>query len=104
MGVPVITLRGKTHGARLSASILNAADVTELIANTSMDYVKKAVKLNQRRELLIAYHQRLREHVKNSALMDGRKYIRELERLYRAAWKDYCRSALEKKFSSTFQL
>lgn len=102
MGVPVITLRGKTHGARLSASILNAADVTELIANTPMDYVKKAVKLNQRRELTAAYHQRLREHVKNSALMDGRKYIRELERLYRAAWEDYCRSVLEKKFSSTF--
>lgn len=104
MGVPVITLRGKTHGARLGASILNAADVTELIANTSMDYVKKAVKLNQRREILIAYHQRLREHVKNSALMGGQRYIREVEKLYRAAWKDYCRSIMERKFNSTFQI
>mgnify|MGYP002624234309 CR=1 FL=1 len=104
MGVPVITLRGKTHGSRLGASILNAADVSELIAQSPMDYVKKAVRLNQRRELTAAYHSRLREHVKNSALMDGQKYIRELEKLYRAAWKDYCRSLLEKNFSSTFQI
>lgn len=104
MGVPVITLRGKTHGSRLGASILNAADVTELIAHSPMDYVKKAVQLNRRRELLMAYHSRLREHVKNSDLMDAQKYIRELEKIYRAVWKEYCRSVQEKKFNSTFQI
>lgn len=104
MGVPVITLRGKTHGSRLGASILNAADVTELIAHSPMDYVKKAIQLNRRRELLMAYHSRLREHVKNSDLMDAQKYIRELEKIYRAVWKEYCRSVQEKKFNSTFQI
>ena len=102
MGVPVITLRGKTHGSRLGASILSAADVKELIANSPMDYVKKAVRLSQRRELVAAYHVGLREHLKTSALMDGQLYMRELEQAYRAAWQDYCRASSHKKFNSAF--
>ena len=102
MGVPVITFRGKTHGARLSSSILTAADVKELIAASPMDYVKKAIQLSRRKELIAAYHVGLREHVKGSALMDKQKYLRELEKIYRAAWIDCCRAASNKKFNSTF--
>lgn len=83
MGVPVVTLRGKTHGSRFGASILNAADLPELIAQSPMDYVNKAVQLARRTELLAAYHVGLREHVKNSALMNSKRYIRELEKIYR---------------------
>ena len=101
MGVPVITFRGKTHGARLSASIMTAADITELIAFSPMDYVKKAIQLSRRKELIAAYHVGLREHIKNSPLMDEEKYIRELEKNYRAVWKDYCRSTYNKKFNPT---
>ncbi|MBR6711980.1 MAG: hypothetical protein IKI76_03190 [Selenomonadaceae bacterium] len=102
MGVPVITFRGKTHGARLSSSILAAADVKELITASPMDYVKKAIQLSRRKELIAAYHVGLREHVKYSALMDKQKYLRELEKTYRAVWIDCCRSASNKKFNSTF--
>ena len=83
MGVPVITFRGKTHGARLSASILAAADVKEMITHSPMDYVKKAIQLSRRKELIAAYHVGLREHVKASALMNSSNYMRELEKLYR---------------------
>lgn len=99
MGVPVVTFRGKTHGARISASILAAADVNELVAHSPMDYVNKAIQLSRRKELIAAYHVGLREHVKNSALMNGQKYIRELEKIYRAIWKDRCSSDSHKKFS-----
>ena len=83
MGVPVVTLRGKTHGARLGASILNAADLSELIAQSPMEYINKAVQLARRRELLIAYHVGLREHMQTSALMNSANYIRELEKIYK---------------------
>ncbi|MBR4643477.1 MAG: hypothetical protein IKO74_12300 [Selenomonadaceae bacterium] len=89
MGVPVITFRGKTHGARLGASIMTAADVAELIAFSPMDYVKKALQLSRRKELIAAYHVGLREHIKNSALMDSKKYIGELEKVYRKIWKEF---------------
>ena len=87
MGVPVITLRGKTHGSRLGASILTAADITELIAQSPMDYVNKAIQLSRRKELIAAYHVGLREHVKASALMDYKTYIRALEKIYRTIVK-----------------
>lgn len=90
MGVPVITLRGKSHGARFGASILNAADLSELIAGNSMDYVNKAVQLSRRKELLAAYRVGLREHMQDSALMNSQNYIRELERIYREVWKNFC--------------
>ena len=93
MGVPVITFRGKTHGARLGASILSAADVNELIAHSLMDYVKKAIQLSRRKELIAAYHVGLREHVKNSTLMDGKKYLGELEKIYRATWRSRCQGS-----------
>lgn len=89
MGVPVITFRGKTHGARLGASIMTATDVAELIAFSPMDYVKKALQLSRRKELIAAYHVGLREHIKNSALMDSKKYIGELEKVYRKIWKEF---------------
>ena len=97
MGVPVITFRGKTHGARLGASILNSADIKELIAASPMDYVRKAIQLSRRKELIAAYHVGLREHVKISALMDGQKYLGELEKIYRDVWKNFCRSASQRK-------
>ena len=83
MGVPVITIRGKTHGSRLGAAILTAADIKELITGNPMDYVRKAIRLSQRTELIAAYHVGLREHVKLSALMNSSEYMRELEKIYR---------------------
>ena len=84
MGVPVITLRGNYHGSNFGASILTAAGLPELIAENPDDYIKKAVELSQRHS---DYHKNLRERLKNSALMDGRKYLRELEKIYCEVYK-----------------
>lgn len=102
MGVPVLTLRGKTHGSRFSASILTAADMAELIAHSPMDYIKKAAQLARRKELVAAYHVGLREHMQKSALMDAERYIRGLEKIYRDVWRDYCRSAVQGNYKPTF--
>ena len=96
MGVPVVTLRGKSHGARYGASILTNADLKELIARNPMEYVKKAVQLGRRRELIAGYHAGLREHMLKSALMDSRQYMKEIEACYREAWKIYCQRPLKK--------
>ena len=82
MGVPVITQRGKVHASRISASILTAADCEELIATGSMDYIRKAIALARRKDLISAYHAGLREHLQKSALMNGEMFMRNLEKLY----------------------
>ena len=90
MGVPVISLRGKSHGSKFGESILTAADLHELIAKSPMDYIKKAVHMGSRKELIAGYHSGLREHLLKSPLMDAKKYMSELEKYYRAMWKKFC--------------
>ena len=90
MGVPVISLRGKTHGSKFGESILTAADLRELIAKNPMDYIKKAVHMGKHKELIAGYHSGLREHLLKSPLMDAKKYMSELEKYYRAVWKKFC--------------
>src|SRR5262249_17914221 len=45
MGVPVVTLRGDRHAARVGSSILTATGLPSLIAETSDDYVDIATRL-----------------------------------------------------------
>ena len=90
MGVPVIALRGKTHGSRYGASILTAAGVPELIAENLREYTGKAVQLAKNGMLLNRLHRELPEQVRNSRLMDGKGYMQELEEAYRQIWALYC--------------
>ena len=91
MGVPVVTLRGRTHGARFGASILTAAGLPELIAENEMEYVKIALGLARHPEHLALNRQRLRPHLEQSALMDGKRYMRGVERVYRELWRMFCK-------------
>lgn len=90
MGVPVIALRGKSHGSRYGASILTAAGVPELIAENLREYTGKAVQLAKNGMLLNRLHRELPELVRNSRLMDGKGYMQELEKSYRQIWGLYC--------------
>ena len=91
MGVPVIVLRGKSHGSRFGTSILTAADLHELIAINPMDYIKKAVRLGQQKAFIAGYHAGLREQLLKSKLMDSKNYMVELERCYREIWRKLCK-------------
>lgn len=90
MGVPVIVLRGRTHGSRYGATILTAAGVPELIADSLREYSAKAVQLAKNGVLLNRLHRELPELVKNSRLMDGRAYMQDLEEAYGKIWALYC--------------
>ena len=89
--------KGETSGydLDLGGAILTSADLSELIAKSSMDYIKKAVHLGRHKELTAAYHAGLREHLLQSKLMDGERYVREVEKCYREAWKIFCESMPE---------
>ena len=89
MGVPVVTLRGRTHGARFGASILESAGVPELVADSDMDYVKRAVQIASSPEVLGTFHARLRETMEQSPLMDGLAYMKGVEQAYYKIWAKY---------------
>lgn len=91
MGVPVVSLRGTTHGSRFGASILENAGVSELVAESEMEYVNKAVQIARTPSILAQFHAGLREALLHSRLMDSAGYMREIEQLYRQLWQLYCR-------------
>ena len=90
MGVPVISLKGSTHAARIGASILENAGLPELVAANGMEYVKKAARIAGSLQILVKFHGGLREVVRGSRLMDAKGYMKNVEALYRSLWEKYC--------------
>ena len=90
MGVPVVSIRGRSHGSRFGASILTNAGVRELLAENDINYVRRAVQLGNSPELIGAYHSGLRGNLLKSPLMDAANYMRELESAYRQTWQNFC--------------
>ena len=90
MGVPVISLKGTTHAARMGASILENAGLPELVAANGVEYVRKAARIAGSMPILVKFHGGLREVVKGSRLMDAKRYMKNVETLYRELWKEYC--------------
>ncbi len=86
MGLPVLTLAGKRHSARVGVSLLSQLGLTELIADSPEDYVQKAVALAEDRERLIALRAGIRERMQASSLLDHAGFTRKLEQAYREMW------------------
>ena len=87
MGVPVLTLAGEHHVARVSASILAHAGLPELIADTPADYVDRAAMLAADAVRLAAYRRDLRARLRAAPIMDHAGFARGVEDAYRAMWR-----------------
>jgi predicted O-linked N-acetylglucosamine transferase (SPINDLY family) len=90
MGVPVITLRGQRHSARMCASILTNAGMGEMIADTVEEYQSLAVRWSADPARLSALRAGLRERVSATALRDEAGVTREVEAAYRRLWRTWC--------------
>ncbi len=90
MGVPVVSLRGATHGSSYGATILENAGLPELVAANEIEYVRKAARIASSLPILEKFHSGLRAVVEHSRLMDGPAYMKDMETLYRRIWEEYC--------------
>jgi predicted O-linked N-acetylglucosamine transferase (SPINDLY family) len=93
MGVPVITLAGRTHAGRVGVSLLSALGLENLIAPTTDEYLALAVALAQDTARLTALRSILRDRMAQSSLCNGQKFASEVERVYRSIWRDWCATA-----------
>jgi hypothetical protein len=93
MGVPVITLAGGHHAARLGASLLDAAGHPEWVAESPDDLAAIAARLGADLEGLTGLRARLRDEVGGSALADVAGFTECLEDAYRAMWRAWCAEA-----------
>jgi predicted O-linked N-acetylglucosamine transferase (SPINDLY family)/ADP-heptose:LPS heptosyltransferase len=90
MGVPVVTLRGDRHAARVGASILAATGLASLIAETPDRYVAIATRLAGDLDTLAQLRAGMRELLRKSPLCDAAGFARRMERAYREAWQHWC--------------
>jgi predicted O-linked N-acetylglucosamine transferase (SPINDLY family) len=92
MGAPVITLPGEAFIGRHSLSHLTNVGLTETIADSSADYVERAVRLAADLPRLAELRAGLRERVASSSLGDGRRFAENLLGLLRDAWRNWVSS------------
>lgn len=87
MGVPVVTLTGDRHAARVGSSLLEAVGLPELVAADVDGYVAAAARLAGDVPALARLRAGLRERVRRSPLMDEPAFVRNLEAAYVAMWE-----------------
>lgn len=90
MGVPVLTLRGDRHSARLSASMLTHLGLGDWVAEGPEAFVARAVRWSADSSPLTPLRAGLRERMRRSPLCDGRLFARGLEEAYGALWRRRC--------------
>lgn len=92
-GVPLIAYRGNTFAARVSASVLTAAGLPELIVPSDAEYRDLAIRLATDRAMLAQLRARLAANRQAAPLFDSPRFARQLEAGYEAIWRR-CASGL----------
>jgi protein O-GlcNAc transferase len=93
MGVPVVTLRGDRHAARVGASLLSQIKLMDLIANSVDEYLEIAVALARNSERLSDLRRVLRPRMAASGLCDEPAFVRKMESASRMMWQHWCESS-----------
>ena len=89
MGVPVISLAGKTHAARVGVSLLSNVGLSDLVAASDEQYVQISVKLANDHERITNLRSTLRQRMEQSPLMDAPRYARDIETALRDMWRKW---------------
>jgi protein O-GlcNAc transferase len=93
MGVPVLTLMGDGHAARVSASLLTAVELPDWIAETPAAFAALAVAKAADLPALAGLRAGLRERMRASSLCDASAHARGVEAAYRALWWEKIRGS-----------
>jgi predicted O-linked N-acetylglucosamine transferase (SPINDLY family) len=92
MGVPVVTLRGRTAVGRAGVSLLSNAGLPQLIAQDADQYVQIARDLAADLPRLAQLRSTLRQQMEKSPLMDAPRFARNVESAYRQMWRQWCQT------------
>jgi predicted O-linked N-acetylglucosamine transferase (SPINDLY family) len=82
MGIPIVTLKGKSFASRVAASILHQFKLDELVMENKEDYKNKAIELYNHAEKLNRIKKKIINNIEKSLLFDAKKLTRDLEKIY----------------------
>ena len=82
VGLPVLTLSGRSFASRVCGSLVTAAGAPELVCRTHDDYIARAIALGRDQAQLTSIRARLRAGRDTCTLFDTPNLVRSLEALY----------------------
>jgi protein O-GlcNAc transferase len=85
-GLPVLTCAGRSFGARVAASVVSAAGLSELVTSSLEEYEALAVALAREPGRLTALRTMLTSNREALPLFDTPRFCRHLEAAYRRMW------------------
>ena len=91
-GVPVVTLKGNHFASRVSASLLTAIGLPELITHSPEEYEKLAIDLAYSPQKLLSVHYSLLSKRLSAPLFNTKLFVQNLEKLYLEIWEKYLSS------------
>jgi len=90
MGVPVVTLAGKTAIQRGGVSVLSNSGLPDLIAQSPAQYVEIATNLAANFDYLAKLRSLIRPTMQKSPITDARQFALDMEEAYRTMWQNWC--------------
>lgn len=94
MGVPVVSVVGEAHMARMGLSLLTHAGFAEWVAQSAEEYVEIATDLASDIDRVAKLRAELRSRLLASPLGDAPRFARDLESAYRQMWRAWCANSL----------
>jgi predicted O-linked N-acetylglucosamine transferase (SPINDLY family) len=88
MGVPVLTLCGRTHPSRMGASLLRAAGLQAWVCHSEEAFIEKAVALAADGAVRAAWRRQARARLQASELMDEAGFIKAFQAALVQAWAE----------------
>jgi predicted O-linked N-acetylglucosamine transferase (SPINDLY family) len=89
MGVPVLTLSGRSFASRVCGSLVRAAGMPEMVCASAEEFVERAVAIGNERSMLEPLRKRLRAGRDSCVLFDMPGLVHKLEDLYRQMWVEF---------------
>jgi len=90
MGVPVISMIGDRHAARVGYDLLSRVGLSELAASDVDSYIAIAVSLAKDLSRLAQIRRELRGRMQRSTLCDAPHFARQFEAGLRSIWREWC--------------
>ncbi len=94
MGLPVLTLSGRSFASRVCGSLVRAAGIPEWVCASAKEFVERAVAFGNNRSSIAPYHQKLLDGRESCALFDMPSLVRHLEKLYGQMWGQFKKGEL----------
>ena len=88
MGVPVITLSGERHAARVGASLLTRIGLANLVGTNSNDYRNITLQLAKDPVRLQNLRAGMRKRIRESPLCDAFSFSKDLESAFQNMWRE----------------